>query len=132
MSGLERQSPLTASDQFVIRPMAAMWQWRDGLCFLVPPLGGRLVEERCTFLVCRSDAPPSGVSAGGARGSNGDGQHEEDSHDDKGKDPLECNDLALELSDSNCGGQDAESEAHGVVLDWKTIISCLFWQSKKK
>lgn len=92
-------------------------RWRIDGSRIASPLGGRLVEERCAFLVCGRDAPPSGVSAGGARGSNGDGQHEEDSHDDEGEDPLECNDLALELGDTNCGGQDAESEAHGVVLD---------------
>lgn len=122
MSGLERHSPpLTASDQFVIRPMAAMRRCGSGenswLWFVFPALGGRLVEERCTFLVCRGDAPPSGVSAGCARGGNGDGQHEENRHDDKGEDPLECNDLSLELGDTNCGGQDAESKAHGVVLN---------------
>jgi len=44
------------------------------------------------------------------------GGEEEDSHDNEGKDPLECNDLGEELANADRGGQDAQCEAHGVVL----------------
>lgn len=86
-------------------------------------LGGSFVEEWRALLVRGCDAPPSGISAGHAWGSDGDCHDEEKSHDDEGEDPLECNDLSLELSDAKCRGEDTQREAHGVVLDKKTSIS---------
>lgn len=86
---------------------------------LFSPLGGRLVEQRRAFLVSARGSPPSDVSARHGWNSNGDRRDEENSHDDEGKDPLEGNDLALELGDTNCRREDAESKAHGVVLDWR-------------
>jgi len=40
----------------------------------------------------------------------------ENTHDDKGKDPLERNGLGQELANPDGGCQDAQCEAHGVVL----------------
>jgi len=44
------------------------------------------------------------------------GRKEENTHDDKGKDPLECKGLCEELSDTEGGSEDAERESHGVIL----------------
>lgn len=89
----------------------------EGLTCLFVDLGGSLVEERRAFLVCGRSSPPSEVSARHGWNRNGDCHDEQESHDDEGEDPLESNDLALELGDTNCRGEDAESEANGVVLD---------------
>jgi len=45
-----------------------------------------------------------------------DGQDEEHGHDGEGKDPLEGDDLVAELCHAQRGGEDAQVEAHGVVL----------------
>ena len=42
---------------------------------------------------------------------------EENSHDDEGEDPLECNRLGEELANSDGGCEDAQGKAHGVVLE---------------
>jgi hypothetical protein len=44
------------------------------------------------------------------------GGEEENTHDDEGKDPLECDDLCEELANSDGGCQDAQREAYGIVL----------------
>jgi hypothetical protein len=81
-------------------------------------------EERSALLVNRWNiillACPSGHG-------DDNGQDEEDCHDGKGKDPLEGHDLAMELSHSDGGRQDTETEAHGVVLGKpkSTNLSCI-------
>ncbi len=50
------------------------------------------------------------------------GSQEKDTHNDKGKDPLEGNCLAEELADTEGGGEDGECEAHGVVLGFVSSL----------
>jgi hypothetical protein len=72
-------------------------------------------EQRRTFRVLgRSSSPFSPACPGG--NGNDDGLDEQNRHDDKGKDPLQGNDLAQELGNANGRGQDAEGETHGEVL----------------
>lgn len=62
-------------------------------------------KERSTLLVGRLAAPDEwNIPAHHGRNSNDDRQHEEDSHDGEGEDPLERDDLAVELCDSEGGG----------------------------
>jgi len=72
------------------------------------------VEKRGTLLIGQY------VGLGGAVGHLGNGndnrRNKQDSHDGEGKDPLESDGLVKELADANCCGEDAEGEAHGVVL----------------
>lgn len=51
-----------------------------------------------------------------------DGEHKEGSHDSKGKDPLESDDLGEELADTKRSCEDTESKAHGVIL-WLLVQS---------
>jgi len=48
---------------------------------------------------------------------NNDGGNEEDGHDGEGKDPLEGDDLAEELTNTEGGAENAEGEAHSVILE---------------
>lgn len=64
-------------------------------------------------------ALPLDILACPGRDCDKDGFDEEEGHDDEGKNPLQGNDLAEELSDANGGGKDAEGEAHGIVLSMR-------------
>lgn len=59
---------------------------------------------------------PAVVSASGGRDRDDNGGHEQDSHDGEGEDPLERDNLSEELGDTNGGCQNAQVEAHGIVL----------------
>lgn len=72
-----------------------------GLMFLI------LCEERGTLLVSRGSAPVD-LAASRGRNSDNDSSDEKQSHDDKGKDPLESNHLVKELRNSNCSSKDAQ------------------------
>lgn len=61
-------------------------------------------------------AAPADVAAGPDGDGNAQGRDKEDAHDDKGKDPLEGDNVTGELSDTNGGSEDGEGEAHGVIL----------------
>jgi hypothetical protein len=74
-----------------------------------------LCEERGTLLVSRRTAPVD-LSASRGRDSDDDSSDEKQSHDDKGKDPLEGNHLVKELGNSDCSSKDAKREAHSVIL----------------
>lgn len=72
-------------------------------------------KEGSTLLVGRGR---SEVDLSASRGGDGNNQSqdEEDGHDDKGKDPLEGNDLVEELSNTNRSSKNAEGETDGVIL----------------
>lgn len=74
-----------------------------------------VVKKRGTFLVNgngRLTASPSATSDSAAA-------DEESGHADKGKDPLESDDLVEKLPDAEGGRKNAESEADGIVLEDK-------------
>jgi hypothetical protein len=73
-----------------------------------------IVEQRRALGIRIGGALP--LLAGPGGNSDRDGSKEEDSHDDKGEDPLQGDNLTEELRDANGGGKNAEREAHGVVL----------------
>lgn len=80
------------------------------VCFLL------VVEQRSALGVGLLGAPPLDLLAGPGGDGNAKGREEEQGHDDKGEDPLQSNNLAGELSDTNGSSESAEPEAHGVVL----------------
>ena len=51
-----------------------------------------------------------------ARNCDDQGGEEEDTHDDEGEDPLNCNGMGEELANANGSRQDAQFEAYSVVL----------------
>lgn len=73
-------------------------------------------EQGGTLRVGRLAASERDVSAQRSRDGDDQRQHEEDGHDGEGEDPLEGDDLAVELRHAEGGGQDAQVEAHGVIL----------------
>jgi len=73
-------------------------------------------EKRSALRVGRLPATEWNVPAQHSRDGDDDCQHEEDGHDGEGEDPLEGDYLTVELRDAEGGGQDAQAEAHGVVL----------------
>lgn len=76
-----------------------------------------VVQERRSLLVLGNDSLASAEAAAEDLGEgNGKGSDEEGGHDGKGKYPLEGDDLSEELADTEGGAEDAEGEAHGVVL----------------
>jgi hypothetical protein len=89
--------------------------FRLGYCLVMD--GSILVvgQERSALLVGRGSASSRLASAKSGNGDH-DSRDEQDGHDGKGEDPLEGNDLAEELRDTDGGGEDAEREPDGVVL----------------
>lgn len=86
-------------------------------------------EERGTLLVGRGRAlRPAVLLASPSRDGNCDGGHEQDGHDGEGEDPLECDKLVEELCDANGGSENAEGEAHGVVLVVVSMQEVVFRQ----
>lgn len=79
--------------------------------------GLRLVEEWRALGVRVTPALPLELLAGPGGHGHGDRCDEEHSHDDECEDPLQGNHLAEELRNANRRGEDAEVEAHGIVLD---------------
>ena len=80
--------------------------------------GGILVlaeEGSALSVLGRSSAPANLAASPGGNGDN-DSHDEENGHDDKGKDPLEGNDLSQELRDTDGSGEHAKRESHGVIL----------------
>lgn len=59
---------------------------------------------------------PAQLTTGPGGNGNDRGQAEQHSQDNKGKDPLQSDKLALKLRNAKRGGEDAEPEAHRVVL----------------
>jgi len=74
------------------------------------------MEQWRAFRVAGRSSPPSEFPATPGGHGNGKCHDEEDSHDDKGKDPLQSNNLALELSDTNCCRKNGKGETHGVII----------------
>jgi hypothetical protein len=74
-----------------------------------------LSEKRSALLISRCTTPVD-LPASRSRNSNNNRSDEKQSHDDKGKDPLEGNHLVKELRNSNSGSKDAKREAHCVIL----------------
>lgn len=75
-----------------------------------------LGEEGSALLILGSSSVPADVTASPRGDSDNDGHEEKDSHDDKGKDPLEGDNLAQELRDTEGSREDAEGKSHGVIL----------------
>lgn len=75
-----------------------------------------LSKERGAFLVGRGRPSPGDVSASPGGHCNKDSHDKQESHDDEGEDPLEGDDLAQELGDTNRGSEHTERESHGIVL----------------
>lgn len=75
-----------------------------------------LGQERRTFLVGWLLLSPRKFPSGPSWNGDDESEDEENSHDDKGKNPLEGNDLVGELGDTERGREHAEGEADGVVL----------------
>lgn len=71
-----------------------------------------VVEKRGALLVNGNGGLPASPSATG----DGTAADEESGHADKGKDPLESDDLVEKLPDAEGGRKNAESEADGIVL----------------
>ena len=66
-----------------------------------------IIQQRSTLLVGWDNGsfPAEGkFLAKDARDGDEQGEDEEERHDDEGEDPLECNDLGQELSNSEGGG----------------------------
>lgn len=78
-----------------------------------------VVQKRCSLLIGWHDcalASEGQLLAKDSWNCDDQGGEEENTHDDKGKDPLERNSLGQELANPDGGCQDAQCEAHGVVL----------------
>lgn len=78
-----------------------------------------VVQKRCSLLIGWHNcalASEGQLLAEDSWNCDDQGGEEENGHDDKGKDPLECNGLDEELANADGGCQDAQCEAHGVVL----------------
>lgn len=68
------------------------------------------VQQRLSLSVFRDDgATCEGVLTDEARETDQDGQDEENTHDNEGEDPLECDDVGEELSNT---------EGYELVSDW--------------
>lgn len=61
-------------------------------------------------------AGPGVLLARPGRVSDDERRDEQDGHDGEGEDPLECDNLALKLRDTESGGEHTERETHSVVL----------------
>jgi len=84
---------------------------------LIASLARCLVVSKQGCTLCISLGTWGGFApASGCGHSNYHGGDKESSHDGERKDPLEGDDLAEELGNTNGSRQDAEIEAHGVVL----------------
>jgi hypothetical protein len=64
-----------------------------------------VVQQRSSLLICWNNGTASECElfAEDTRNSNREAGEEKDSHDDKGKDPLDCNGMGEELSNANGG-----------------------------
>lgn len=82
-----------------------------------------LVEKGRTLGVTVGGALPLELLAGPGGYGHGDGRDKEHSHNDESEDPLQGNNLAEELRNTNGGREDAEIEAHGVVLSLSALLS---------
>jgi len=85
----------------------------------------RVVEQRLTFAVSRrvrrhNTLEPE-VSSGISSGRNVQRADEEDCENDKGKDPLESDDLDSELLDSKGKSQNGQGVAEDVILGRKDV-----------
>jgi hypothetical protein len=82
-----------------------------------------IVEKRSPLLVSsRGSLEPPGPR----RNGDSDCRDEEEGHDDKGEDPLERDDLAQELGDSDRGSKNTEGESHRVVLS-QSVLDVATW-----
>lgn len=76
-----------------------------------------VAEKRSTLGIGLSLASaPADLLTGPGRYGDDDSEDEEHCHDGEGKDPLERNDAVKELGDSQRSSENAQVEAHGVVL----------------
>jgi len=76
-----------------------------------------LFKKRLSLSVLvNNSAALEGILANDTREGDQDGEKEQDTHDDKGKDPLEGDDVGEELRDTQRCAENAEVETHGVVL----------------
>jgi len=77
-----------------------------------------VIQERGSFLVRRhSVSSEADLLAKDAWDSDDKGAEEQSSHDRKGKDPLESDDLSQELTNTEGSCQDTECKANGIVLE---------------
>jgi len=79
-----------------------------------------VVQKRSSLLVGRYDvlfSSEANFLAKDTWNSDDKGGNEEYAHDDKSKDPLECNGSGEELTDPESSCQDAKCEAYGVILE---------------
>ena len=76
-----------------------------------------VAEKRSTLGIglCLASAPAD-LLTGPSRYGDDYSEDKQHCHDGEGKDPLECNDAVKELGDSQGSRENAEVEAHGVVL----------------
>ena len=81
-----------------------------GLIFLA------FVKEGRALGILGRRSSPLYLPARPGRNSDDQSHKEHNAHDDEGKDPLQRNNLASELSDTNSSSENAEGEAHGVIL----------------
>lgn len=82
-------------------------------------LGQHLVvcKERSALGVTgRLSSSPEVLATRPCRNSDDKGEDEQDCHDGEGEDPLERDDLSLELSYTQSGRQHAQEESHGIIL----------------
>lgn len=76
-----------------------------------------ICKERSAFSITRSlSASPEVFTTRPSGDSDDNGEDEKDCHNGEGEDPLEGDDLSLELSYTQSGGQHAQEEAHCIVL----------------
>lgn len=76
-----------------------------------------VVQKRSSLLVLGDDGLASSeATTEDLREGNDKGGNKEGGHDGESENPLECDDLSQELADAEGGAEDAEGEAHGVVL----------------
>jgi len=77
-----------------------------------------VIQERSSLLVRRNSvSSEANLLAKDAWDSDDKGAEEQSSHDRKGKDPLESDDLSQELTNTEGSCQDTECKAHGIVLE---------------
>jgi hypothetical protein len=86
----------------------------------IDPFSGTsiLFQERSPLTVVGNNRLPCEPDLFAKNTWNGNDQSakEQNGHDRKSKDPLECDDLEQELANAQGGGENTERKAHGVVL----------------